>query len=266
MAGNTNLTAKDAGDTVVSAIENELPAYRAISPAAIVSLVLGLVSGLSFANQYFLIASIAAVVLGVLATRKIERFNDVLTGVGYARAGIALGLIFGLASFTTEFMSDFLYRREAAKFARQYVEALKRGQLEDVLALELDPETRKERTPSDLLKEMKSKQPNVDAFEMRTMSTRSLKKRVDAIGADAVKFSKIENVIIDGFSIRAGALLDLQAPPTKTEGVDQNHALIVMLGHKDGAKFEWQVESVIYPYRLASYVPAAKPADDGHGH
>src|SRR3954469_19234646 len=57
----------------LSPIENEIPAYRAISPMAIGSLVLGLISALSFADTTFLAASVLAVAAGIYAQWKIRK-------------------------------------------------------------------------------------------------------------------------------------------------------------------------------------------------
>ena len=74
-------------------IENEIPAYRAISPLAVLSLVLGLLSLLCFTDPSFLVVAALAVTAGLLADRKIQRMPDVLTGRRLAQAGVALGLL-----------------------------------------------------------------------------------------------------------------------------------------------------------------------------
>ena len=58
-------TASPAEAVPVSAIENEIPTYRAISPQAVFSLILGCLAILSFAHWFFLRCAVAAVVLGV---------------------------------------------------------------------------------------------------------------------------------------------------------------------------------------------------------
>ena len=42
--------------------------------------------------------------------------------------------------------------------------------------------------------------------------------------------------------------------------------LLVLKGEDYKGQRHWWVESVLYPYQPSSYVPAAKPVDDGHGH
>ena len=48
-----------------SAIENELPTYRAISPWAVLSLLCGVMSLFSFAHPVFYLFAILAIVLGL---------------------------------------------------------------------------------------------------------------------------------------------------------------------------------------------------------
>ena len=74
-----------------SPIENELPAYRAISTRAIFSLLFGSLAIFCFAHPIFYAIAALAVVLGVLAHRAIRQYPDMLTGHGLANAGIALG-------------------------------------------------------------------------------------------------------------------------------------------------------------------------------
>ena len=64
------------GTVPVSAIENEIPTYRAISPMAVVALICGIIALLSFAHPAFLLSAGAAILLGILADRKIRLVLD----------------------------------------------------------------------------------------------------------------------------------------------------------------------------------------------
>ena len=140
MAIDPNVTRTNPESKPASAIENEIPAYRAISPLAITSLILGALSILSFAHWFFLSFAVAAVVLGFLADRKIGRFSDVLTGRGFAQAGIGLGLIFGLAAVTTSAVQGYLRTSAATRFATAYAQVLQDKSLEDALWYQAPPE------------------------------------------------------------------------------------------------------------------------------
>ena len=83
-------------DQIGSVIENELPAYRAISRLAVFSLIFGFLALFSFAHWFFYLFAVLAIVAGIAANVTIKRYPDMLTGRGLASAGIAMGLIFGL--------------------------------------------------------------------------------------------------------------------------------------------------------------------------
>ncbi len=107
-----------------SVIENELPTYRAISNLAIFSLVCGALAIFTWAHPFFYLASLLAVVLGVLAHRTIRNYPDMLTGRGLANAGIALGVVFGLGCGTYSTVQSYVRTHLAEKFAKHYAEVL----------------------------------------------------------------------------------------------------------------------------------------------
>src|SRR5579875_3187357 len=67
-----------------SAIENEIPTYRAISNRAVFSVICGVLASFSFADLIFLVFAVLAVVLGVTANLAIKRKPDLLTGTRLA--------------------------------------------------------------------------------------------------------------------------------------------------------------------------------------
>ncbi len=105
----------DEAALVPSAIENEIPTYRAISKYAIFSVLFGIISSFSFASLFFLVFSVGAVILGILAHLAIKQYPDMFTGRRLANVGIALGLIFGLVVSTYTGVQSFLLTREAAR-------------------------------------------------------------------------------------------------------------------------------------------------------
>ena len=125
-----------------TAIENEIPTYRAIRPMAVVSLVLGLLALLCFVDPGFLVVAAAAVVAGVLADRKIRRMPEALTGRRLAQAGVALGLTFGLASVTIATVQGYLLKADAVRFGRQYAETLERASVSECVWYRLNPSFR----------------------------------------------------------------------------------------------------------------------------
>ncbi len=68
--------------------------YRALSAAAVVSCVLGLLSVLAFADFWLGLVPLLAIVVGVIAWRQIAQSPDELTGRRLAQVGVALGIVF----------------------------------------------------------------------------------------------------------------------------------------------------------------------------
>lgn len=68
-------------------------AYRALSPVAVVSLVLGLLSFAAFFSFAMLVVPALGVLAGLYAWARIRRYPQELTGAGLAKAGIGLSLL-----------------------------------------------------------------------------------------------------------------------------------------------------------------------------
>jgi hypothetical protein len=261
-----NLTApsSESAADAVSPIENEIPTYRAISPAAVFSLILGVLAVLSFSHWVFLACAAAAIVLGILADRKIVRFSDVLTGRGIAQAGIALGLVFGLSAITITVVQDWILVREGSKFARTYEGVLAKGTVEDAIWYGQPPLYRSQKTPQDLVTELKKSRPGSSMFDMENAALMKLHQRVGE-GAD-VHFVEIEQRGKDGMNVFAAALFELHGQGSKPLPEGEEYAMVLMKGMPKNRRYEWWVDQVAYPYKRDSFKPEVKPVDDGHGH
>jgi hypothetical protein len=260
-----NTTTQTSTTIPTSAIENEIPTYRAISPEAVLSLICGVLSLFSFAHWLFLSFAAVAIVLGVLADRKIVRLADVLTGRGIAQAGITLGLVFGLASITTATVQDWILVREAQKFARTYHDVLEKGTLEQALWYGQAPPVRSGKTPEEIADELRKSMRMGGMLEMENATLAKLRSRVHDDKAD-VHFSKIEVRGKEGLNVFAGALYELHPSAGKPIPDSERFALVLIKGMVQNRRYDWWVERIVYPYTPASYKPVDKPADDGHGH
>jgi hypothetical protein len=259
----SNLTPRPAEPSTVSAIENEIPSYRAISPQAVFSLICGVLAVLSFVHPVFLGCAAGAVLLGILADRKIRRMSDVLTGREIAQAGIALGLIFGLAAITTTSVQSWVRVREAAKFARSYGDVLNVGSLQEAFWYGQNPSYRQGKTPDELYAE--TRKAGGPSFEMGETPLNELKAHIAKEGAK-LRFVKIEQHGKDKLDLFATALYELDRTATKEHPEDKEFALAILRGSNSDRKYEWWTEKLVFPYKLDTFQPAPKPVDDGHGH
>ena len=248
-----------------SAIENEIPTYRAISPQAVASVILGVLAVLSFAHWIFLVCAAGAIVLGILADRKIVRQNDVLTGRGIAQAGIALGLIFGLSALTTTAVQNWLLVNQATKFAKIYEGVLNKGSFDDAIWYGQPPMYRSGKTPLEVVTEMKKSRPGGSMFDMEHMPLMRLRERLNEGGAD-IRLSEIEQYGKEGLNAFAAVRYELYAAGSTPLPEEERFAVVLLKGLPRGQRFDWWVEKVGFPYKPKSFQPITKPVDDGHGH
>lgn len=249
------------------AIENELPAYRAISAQAIFSLIFGVLSILSIATPWFLLAAAISVLLGILADRKIQRHPDMLTGRGFAQAGATLGLIFGLGSFTYTTVLDYFRTQSATRYAKAYVEKLKTEPVENLVWYKFPLEVRKEKTPQQVMAELTKAVKDPNMLTVHTGSFENMKRRLKASDNEELRFSKIETTTAQGLDVYAAALLEVNGSGNKAYPEKKQFALLVLKGRPERGKIEWNVDKFEFPYAPATYKPEPKQApDDGHGH
>jgi len=254
-------------ESALSAIENEIPTYRAISPRAILSLICGIMALFSLAHPFFYLFAVFAVLLGYTAVRNIQRYPDVLTGKGFAQVGAAMGLIFGLAIFTTSAVQGFLRARNAQNFATYYASVYKSGNLGDILWLGMPPSQRSSVSPEEVLKKTQDAgRQEAQAYQMRTMGLRSLKTRLDLSKEQEFHFVKIEREGIEGVTPVALALFEVHGPSSTEYPQEEEYALAYLKGVSKGKGYDWWVDEVVYPYKPASAALKESAVDDGHGH
>jgi len=254
--------------TDVPIIENELPAYRAISTAAVLSLVTGVGSVFCYADLWFLLLAAAAVLLGLSALKSIRRYPDVLTGSAIAKVGIGIALLFAATAITRLASTDVYLRIDAGRFAKFYATVIKDEPVSVALFYSQPPLYRKEKTPDDMIEEMKkARSPAApDAYEEKAAPIVLMKKRLAGNG-EAIRYDSIETRLIDGLTTYANALLILEGPGSAEFPEKEQHALISMVKGSDGGKLDWVVSDVKFPYKPKSApLTVQKKDDDGHGH
>ncbi len=262
---NLNVTSPESA--TLSSIENEIPAYRAISPEAVMALVLGVLSVLSFASWYFLTFPVAAILIGSLAERKIRRFPEVLTGRGLSQAGVALGLIFGLTAVTVTTVQGAIRVSQAKGFARAYEKILRQGSFADAVYYGQHPGMRATSTPKKMLDQMSKPGPGQSMFEEQYGPIREIKKAL-AKKAD-LHLVRVESHGEQELTQFAGVVFAVHSDAAKDPADRERHALAVFkwAGPSNPTR-GWWVTDVIFPYKDKSFLAPAptKKADDGHGH
>lgn len=81
-------------DAAVVRPDAALPEYRSLSAAAMATFILGILSSLALLDWTMGLVPAITLVLGVYAVRKVRRCESELTGLGLARAGLALAIAF----------------------------------------------------------------------------------------------------------------------------------------------------------------------------
>jgi hypothetical protein len=232
-------------------IDNELPAYRAVHPLAILSLVFAVPAVLTYLSSFFAVFGAIAIVLGVLAQRKIRRFSDVYTGERMANAGIALGLLFALSALTIGFVQGWMIDRDASKFAREYVKVLQDGTEVDAFFFESPPHAREGRTPQEVFDQSKA-QAKGAMFDEQIRPSRDMKRRLSGPG-QTVEFYGIVRHDSKDLQVYANAVFVLKGLKTHDFPEESQYAEAVLHGlPKVGATYEWWIERLVFP------VPAAQ--------
>lgn len=250
-------------------IENEIPTYRAVSTRALVAVLCGLISVFSFAHPFFYLFAILAVVLGVTADRKIQRYPDALTGQTLARVGVLLGLVFGLSIATVTTLQNYLIRREAEKFATHYAERLKQAPLLELYWLGLPPTTREKVTAEENWAQLQASSKQDQAMDdMSKAPLKALNERLKSSADQKIAFKTVEFQTEDSDTLPLIlAVFEIDGPASKTHEAKEFAAVAFKGMIPEGSKsYEWWANEVHYPYKPSTYVPPVKPVDDGHGH
>jgi len=109
--------------------------YRSLSTLAVVAFVLGLCSLLAFVSPLMLVVPLAAVATALLALKGIAASEGGLSGAKLARLGLALAILFTVASFARVKIRDVLLQRQADRAGRQWLSLAAQSRSEDMLEL-----------------------------------------------------------------------------------------------------------------------------------
>ena len=124
------------------AIDSVEPEYRDVSKAAILALVLGVLSGLAMASAMLWFLPELAIVTSLAALVGIQRSGGALAGRGLAQSGLFLSVLFGTAAFVQFRETQRAYERRAETVALAWFQALAKGQPQLAHQIRLPANTR----------------------------------------------------------------------------------------------------------------------------
>src|SRR5262249_36778753 len=158
-------------------------------------------------------------------------YPDMYTGRGFANAGIAMGLVFGLMTLTYTAVQGFLLARAASEFGREYAEAMQTGSLGQILLYGFHPDVRKSKTADQAEEEFRSaKAKERMMIDQKTGPLQSLRRRLASSKDEAFRFLDIENQGLDqGQGAQLGyfatALFEVKGPGNKEFPESKQYAL-----------------------------------------
>ncbi len=114
---------------------DELGQYRSLSSLAVVSVVLGAFSALTFASPMLIVVPLAAAGTALLALRSIATSGGGLSGTRLALVGLTLAVMFGVAAFARVVVRDSLLERQVDQVCQQWLGLASDGQVDEMLVL-----------------------------------------------------------------------------------------------------------------------------------
>lgn len=108
--------------------ETRVENYQALSVMAMVCLVTGILSIAAMAHPIFWVLPVVAVLIGLLALRRIRRSEGELTGETPATAGMTLGAVFLLAGFGAFYVPRWQGKRDAIDLGYRFLQYLQAGE------------------------------------------------------------------------------------------------------------------------------------------
>ena len=262
----TDPHAETAPPQSASPIENEIPTYRAISTWAVASVVLGVISSMTFASLSFLIAAVGAVAAGAIALRMVRAYPDLLTGKGLANLGIALGLICGLGASTFKAVQWMMIGTQSTRFAEVFSETLTEEGVAEAFWLQAPPEVRAGQTPQEILsqaEEAAAGEPGAMSSP-RYLAVKQLHERFGSSDEHHIHVDTVERRGFDGTTPFAEVRVRLEGPAAEGTPAEE-FALLRIKGTPGGigARRDWWVEEIRYPYEAGA---SGRVVESAHGH
>jgi hypothetical protein len=109
-------------------VDRELVEYGPISGWALAALLLGILSGAAIAGPILWFVPVVALVVSLIALKKIRASDRQLSGWHVALLGLLLAIFFGIAGPARTISRIYLLQTRAARFADKFVELLQQHQ------------------------------------------------------------------------------------------------------------------------------------------
>jgi len=239
------------------ASDDDLGLYRSLSTPAVISLILGLLSLLSFAptNLFLWIIPPAAIVTGLIALRQITSAPDVWTGVRLAQLGIALAVVCAAGAVGERYYNSSRIARHGKAVADRFMDKLKAGEIESAFWLTMSREGRREaenlkmdNLPEQLLERYGTFREEVEGHVKALAS-----------GEITVEFEGVEETARDHGTEYASVVYTVHSP----RGTNRILIVATSLRMNDAQEPSWYVREHRFGYAPGSY---AAPVSGGHGH
>lgn len=124
-----------------SSVQHGYEQYRALSTAAVASLIVGLLSVLAMLDWTLVAIPVSGVLLATVALVKVRRHSEELSGAGLARSGLALSVLFliaGPAWLTYVYVTEVPTGYQRVSYAELQPDPSQAGQLVPPAALALE--------------------------------------------------------------------------------------------------------------------------------
>lgn len=254
----------------------ELESYRAVHPLAVGALLFGVISLLCFVDPWtFGLAAVLAVVMGLSALARIRKDADIYTGSQLARIGLTMGVICGLSSLTNDYISKYMRERSASQFARDYVEILKTGDLDQAVFYRLGAGSfRRNNDPKKAIANLKAsaKGAGMDPYETLSGPIVQIQQALKTASKENLRFDAVETSAMDGtlpvVMVRL-AIAGYDARANNNQGAKserESYILLQLKAETKGGDYDWWVSDVVYPYTPRSAFFQATVDTHGHAH
>lgn len=220
--------------------EADLQQYGAISPLAILALVLGIASVAALVGLGLLVVPLIAVIVAVAALVKIAASEGALIGRSAAAAGLVLALLFGSIAVTRTVARQSILTGHARQFADDWLEQVRGGALETAHQLHLSPAERQ--PPGTTIRDYYQRNTTARG-EMNTFFSQPLLRAIIQAPSDAeVKFQRVALHFPGEDFDRVDLLYELKLPDGKTTPL---MVIAERFGGDEGGR--WRIGAVAPP-------------------